>query len=510
MTSTTHVPAADRRADLPAIRAQTLAGLRATLSTRDVAGAEMCAQRLHEALPAHDRLEDNVVLVAYGGGKDSSYTLAFVRMMQLLLHDRYGSTFRLRSATNRHAGMPQAVMDNIDRAYRALRFGDDPDCEGLLVDDDEVKPFRRDEPMVPRVIQRNRLDLLMTGHRTLAEARPTFCNSCNLSMVNSFGVAASYGGDVDIVITGDSPQEQRAYYLWVNRLARSSGRPAPRAGESSGFGSFLRSTDAIAGAYFGEIFGEGSAGDVATRGVVSDVPPALRFFSIFDDTRYSSMHHWTLLTDFLAFEFDELAFSFTESDCGNPTLMAHLRGLKCERVYGRDYGDGLGEYVTFATRLMSRKEFPDWLIAMMRERYAGPDAAERMREVANRFAAEAYDLTEEQLICMVHSPFAGKGERLEDYLARERPHLLPQLAEIHDLLGGTGPGDGPAAELTAASGLDLDRLRSLYASPTVALALGEGRGTLLGAILDGDPHKETISTRHSPDGPVVTELLSGR
>jgi hypothetical protein len=30
------------------------------------------------------------------------------------------------------------------------------------------------------------------------------------------------------------------------------------------------------------------------------------------------------------------AFSFTESDCANPTLMAHLRGLKCERLYGRD------------------------------------------------------------------------------------------------------------------------------------------------------------------------------
>jgi hypothetical protein len=296
----------------------------------------------------------------------------------------------------------------------------------------------------------------------------------------------------------------------VKRLARDSGRPAQRTGDASGFGSFLRSTDAIAGAYFGEIFGDGAAEDVASRGVASDVPPALRFFSIFDDTGYSSMHHWALLTDFLAFEFDELAFSFTESDCGNPTLMAHLRGLKCERVYDRGYGDGLDEYVAFATGLMRRKEFPDWLVAMVKQRYAGADAADRMREVANRFAAEAYDLTEEQLICMVHSPFAGKGERLEDYLSRERPHLLPRLGEIHDVLRGTGPGAGPVAELTAASGLDLNRLRSLYRSPTVALALGGGKGTILGAILDGDPHKETISTRHSPDGPIVTELLSGR
>jgi 3'-phosphoadenosine 5'-phosphosulfate sulfotransferase (PAPS reductase)/FAD synthetase len=129
--------------DLPAVRARTLAGLRDALSAEDIAGARNCAQRLHAALPVPDRLDDNVVLVAYGGGKDSTYTLAFVRMMQLLLHERHGSTFRLRAATNRHAGMPKAVMDNIDRVYRALCFGEDPACTALLVDDEEVNRSAR-------------------------------------------------------------------------------------------------------------------------------------------------------------------------------------------------------------------------------------------------------------------------------------------------------------------------------------------------------------------------------
>jgi hypothetical protein len=31
--------------------------------------------------------------VAYGGGKDSSYTLAFVRAMQLILFRLHGTTF---------------------------------------------------------------------------------------------------------------------------------------------------------------------------------------------------------------------------------------------------------------------------------------------------------------------------------------------------------------------------------------------------------------------------------
>jgi hypothetical protein len=499
-------------ADLPAVRAQTLHSLQAAMSGGDVAGAGRCADRLYAVLPQR-RLADNIVLVAYGGGKDSSYTLAFVRAIQLILFMAHGSTFRLRAVTNRHAGMPQAVMDNIDRAYRALRLLEDPDCEALLVDGDEVKPFRREEPLAAQVVRRNRLDLLMTGHRTFAEARPTFCNGCNLSMVNAFGLAAAHGDAVDVVITGDSPQEQRAYYLWVTRLARRFGRRAWRPG-NAGFRGFLEATDDIAQAYYTEVYGPDGQREIAERRVTYDVPPTLRFFSIFDDTRYSSSDHWQVLTQLLGFEFDEVAFSFTESDCGNPTLMAHLRGLKCERLYGRSYGEGLDEYVEFGVSLMRSKEFPARLIETMRARYTGPDAATRMRAVANEFAGRAYGVTEEQLTCMVYAPLAGKGERLERYLDREQPQLAGRVREIHALLSGeTGPTDATAglvAALERLSGLDLERLRTLYRSPTITLSVHSGSEGLVGAILAGDPHKAVIETRHTPHGPVVPELLSGR
>ena len=188
--------------------------------------------------------------------------------------------------------------------------------------------------------------------------------------------------------------------------------------------------------------------------------------------------------------------------------MAHLRGLNCERLYGRDYGEGLDEYAAFAIRLMHAKEFPDRLIERVRERYAGPDAAERMRERANGFAAEAYGLGEEQLIFMVYSPFVGKGERLSDYLTQERPHLLPRLDEIHDFLAG-GAGHEVADELCAASGLEPRQLRTIYGGVPL-LGTPQGRGSILQAMLDGDPHKEVIMTRRSPSSPLEPELLSGR
>jgi hypothetical protein len=229
-----------------------------------------------------------------------------------------------------------------------------------------------------------------------------------------------------------------------------------------------------------------------------------------------------LLTGFLGFEFDELAFSFTESDCGNPALMAHLRALKCERVYQRSYADGLAEYVEFALGLMRKKDIPAGLIEQMRARYEGPGAVARMRRAASDYAAQTFGLAEDQLVCMVYSPFAGAGAGLADFLAREHPALAGRSGDIHALLaappGDAPPGDGLklAAELERISGLELPQLRVLYRSsvrPPAGSDAGTGTGTgtvIIDAVLAGDPHKAVIRTRHTQAGPTTLEQISGR
>src|ERR1700735_4512279 len=207
------------------LREQAFLALRAAMPAANTESALRCSARLRAALPDPEHLGRNLVLVAYGGGKDSSYTLAFVRAMQLILFRAHGTTFRLRVATNRHAGMPRAVLENVDRAYQALRLTDDPDCELLLIDGNEVTQFDVDAPQRDHVIRRNRRDLPMTGHRTFADGRPTFCNACNLSVLNSFGVAAAYGEGADLIITGDSEEEQRQYAVWGGRLGRRLAAP---------------------------------------------------------------------------------------------------------------------------------------------------------------------------------------------------------------------------------------------------------------------------------------------
>lgn len=497
----------DLRVDEP--RDQAYRALRAAMPAAILMEASRCAARLHDELPHRESLRRNRILVAYGGGKDSSYMLAFVRAMQLILFRVHGDTFQLRVATNRHAGMPRAVMENMDRVYRALRLFGDPECELLLVDGDEVSPFHVDAPQREQVVARNRLDILMAGHRTFGDGRPTFCNACNLSMFNSFGLVAAYDGGADLIVTGDSKNEQRQYTAWVNRLARQIA-PSRQNVKGKGFARLLSQADGIAGAYFTDIHGADATEALAQRHIASDVPERLRFFSIYSDTAYRAGDHMELLTQFLGFRFDDLAFSFTESDCGNPALMAHLRALRCEHVYRRPYAEGLTEYVEFALGLMREKDYPADLIALMRARYDGPQAADRMRAAMARYAAETFGLTEEQLVCLVYSPFAEQAAGLAEFLAREHPALADRVDAIRALLREHDSDDPVLAdELARISGLDLSQLRVLHDRSLRRPGRNE-QTEPIDAVLAGDPHKAVIATRHEPGGPVIFEQISGR
>jgi hypothetical protein len=508
--------AAPDHARVAALRDDAFRALRDAMPSANFDEASRCSARLRSALPHRSDLHRNRVFVAYGGGKDSSYTLAFVRAMQLILLRLHDCTFQLRVATNRHAGMPRAVMENIHREYEALRLYGDPDCELLLVDGDEISTFDVDSPQRERVVRRNRLDILMTGHRTFADGRPTFCNACNISVFNSFGLAAAHGDGADLIITGDSKDEQRKYTAWVGRMARQIA-PAPKdgggaqpVGQNGGIGRLLRHLDRISQAYTADIHGGGTAEPTGFGRVHADVPDRLEFFSIYSETAYRAGDHMDLLTGFLGFRFDDVAFSFTESDCGNPALMAHLRALKAEHVYQRSYAEGLAEYVEFAAGLMRQKDIPTELIAQVRARYEGPGAARRMRTAMAEYAMTTFGLTEEHLVCMTYSPFAEKGAGLEEFLRREHPALAETVPEIRALLADeSGAAGDTGAELERISGLTLPQLRILYRSPVKRFG-GPGGTRVIDAVLAGDPHKAVITTRHSPDGPEILEQISGR
>ena len=60
------------------------------LSAHHIQEVDKCAERLRKFLPAEKSLTECKLLLAYGGGKDSSYMTAFVRLVQLTLYKKYG------------------------------------------------------------------------------------------------------------------------------------------------------------------------------------------------------------------------------------------------------------------------------------------------------------------------------------------------------------------------------------------------------------------------------------
>ncbi|HEX6341980.1 hypothetical protein [Umezawaea sp.] len=482
-------------------------GLACYLSEVELAGVDAIGAKLVQAAGGVDELADYKVMVAYGGGKDSTYVVAFVRAVQLRLRLDHDRTFVMRVANMRHAGVPQAVMDNIDRVYRVLGLLDDERAELLTVDHTEVRPFRRDLPMPDRLRAVNRLDVLMNGHRSAGDGRPTFCNSCNLAVADFYGRVVWWRGGVDAVMTGDSRREQALYAAWIRRLAVECGIDVAST-RGMGFGAVLTALRGIGEAYVRELFGEDSAAELAEREVSAGDPSSEPvFMSIYDLVGYRVHDHWKLIVDFLGFRFDDLAFSFTESDCGNPSLMAHLRGLRARYVAGRTYEEGVTEYLRLAEQLMRMKEMPDELIRLATGRYGTPEGMAERRRIAEEFAGDAFDLSEDALVAMVFSPFTDGGERLRAFLERCHPARLGDEPALRAVLRGDSDDPDAVAWLEGVSALSVARLRTLYRS---ALVDFHDKESMIARVRAGDPHKHRVQTVDPRNGQRVSEVISGR
>ncbi|MGN5380567.1 hypothetical protein ACQ4WX_35745 [Streptomyces lasalocidi] len=364
------------------------------LSEVEIAGVKATGEQIIDAAGGLDQLPQYKLMVAYGGGKDSTYVVAFVRAVQLYLQDSFDRTFVMRVANMRHAGVPQSVMDNIDRVYRALGLLEDERVELITVDHTLIRPFQRVLPLPERMIAINRVDVLMNGHRSAGDGRPTFCNSCNLSVADFYGRAAWWQGGVDAVVTGDSRREQLLYSAWILRLAKASGIDVEQC-RKMGFQGLLIALRGIGDAYFRELFGDDAEAELSEREVSTggrSVQP--EFISIYDHVSYRVHDHWDLIVDFLGFQFDDLAFSFSESDCANPNLMAHLRGLRTQYVQNRTYEDGITEYLHLGKELMEKKEMPEHLAQLVLDRYDSPEKMGQRRRLSADFARDAFGLEE--------------------------------------------------------------------------------------------------------------------
>jgi hypothetical protein len=469
---------------------------------------QLLIQRLIVAAGGIENIGTYKVLVAFSGGKDSAYTVALMRAAQLSIAGRAPATFNLRVANMRHAGMTSAVMANIHRCYSALFLHDDPRVELLVVDHQYVQAFEPDLPFSSAGREQNRSDMLLGGHLTAGDARTTFCNSCYLGMAEFLGRAACWGDGVDAVLSGDSLKEQKQYATWIMRLARHEGQ-AVENWHTLGFMTALNTIDSVGRAYYRELYGEETqpAGLMLRPLGYPNKPVAPAFLTVADLIGFRLEEHWALLTDFLGFRFDDLAFSFSESDCANPLLMAHMRGLKAQYVQRRAYGDGIAEYLELASEMMRRKRMPRRLIDKALAAYDHPDKLEERRALAAGYAQEAFGLSEAQLVCLLFAPFVDAGAQLEAFLRVCHPGMLVALADLHRALSGHSAPDQVIQWLVDVSGLSLKGLQNLYEKRRVDFS---DDSSIIARVRASDPDKGHVMTVDLHTGEAVSELISGR
>lgn len=469
---------------------------------------QLLIQRLIVAAGGIERIGNYRVLVAFSGGKDSAYTVALLRAAQLSIAGRAPATFNLRVANMRHAGMTSAVMDNIHRCYSALFLHDDPRVQLLVVDHQYIQNFEPDLPFSGTGREQNRSDMLLSGHLTAGDARTTFCNACYLSRAEFLGRAANWGEGVDAVVSGDSLKEQKQYAAWITRLARRNGQNVSK-WHKLGFSHALTTIDSIGRVYYRELYGEESMpSDFILRPLThpeKSMAPA--FLPVADLIGFRAEEHWALLTEFLGFRFDDLAFSFSESDCANPLLMAHMRGLRAQFVQGRDYADGIAEYLGLAAVMMRRKRMPERLIQQALAAYDTPEKVEQRRGLAAGYAQEAFGLNETQLICLLFAPFVDAGAQLEAFLRGCHPGMLVALADLHRALSGQSAPDQVVQWLVDVSGLSLKGLQGLYTRRRVDFS---DESSIIARVRASDPDKGRVTTVDQRTGEAVAELISGR
>jgi len=349
------------------------------------------------------------VLIAYGGGKDSTWALAFIRYVQELVRQNQLKTFTLHIVTYIHAGMVKSVIENIKSVYKNLELRETKEVKryfttgnGTQIKEQEIlggKDYRLPE----ECIKQSRREILLLGHLSKGLGRHTFCYTCNINMMMAI---VSYvlehsgrTGRIDFVITGDSKHEKQTYRNWLEQLFL---KIYPNSEDNlivkitklkQDFNEFIKNDKMQNG----------------KRPVKFDELP--NFLEIFEYTDYQYPQHSKLMGE-IGFKLDPDSFNFTESDCKYPAVMAYLANIRGE----------IKIHVEFIEKLMHNKNFSREMKESALNEYRLGISDKKQMDIIT-FCKNSLTITEEQLSSMVVSPFLNKAEKLDSFLKDKRLSL---------------------------------------------------------------------------------------
>jgi len=358
------------------------------------------------------------ILLAYGGGKDSTMVLVFLRYVQELFLRDSVTPFKLHILIHVHPGMREDVLRNIHNIFRKLELNDDKNVKIIFESKGSVLDAKRfiNEDFNPSLVsipeeikRRFRRELLLLGHMTRGLGRHTFCYTCNIDMVMSIiNYTVGERGEIDLIVTGDSKKELSDYTRWLNTISSSGEKGAADTKRAANtVRSFFRDFIKLK-----TLFKNYLGVDDAVNDTVRGIQRYPELFNIHDYVNFSLDNFGGLLENYLGFSFNGQSVNFSETDCLYPAVMAYLAYERGGVEKGAAY---LEQHIAHVIGLMVEKGFPDHFVQKEKDLFETGVKADKLANIKQFFSSE-FGIDDKKLKALVYSPFLNNAERLQAFL----------------------------------------------------------------------------------------------
>nr|WP_314872706.1 hypothetical protein [uncultured Pseudomonas sp.] len=391
------------------------------------ASMQLLIQRLMVAAGGVDYLGQFQLLVIHGADRDSALLLSTLRAAQLTIAQRAPQTFRLKVLVASLPAASEAALDYHERCFSTLFLQDDPRVELLMIQGHRLVPFSRRPQTQGADWMQSRDALLLFGHLNGGTPEALFGSRLHLQMASACNQVLSDAQGVLALITLVPPRQRYRYLAWCRRCLRLAGEPGlhPVSRDIAGMVKALAwlhdvvATPSHAALAPAET-GEGAALRVIAVDDLLDQKPTDR-------------------------EFERLLkVPFEAPECLPPLAV-------CFEV------DALTQVRQLRERIIDRRIKGANLRLGLK-----PRAEQTADEVVQARLMQVLELTEKQLICLLHAPFAGHGAGLASFIECYHPGMLVAMPYLHRALLGKPCPDGVLHWLVEASGLSLVQLRAVY------------------------------------------------
>jgi hypothetical protein len=373
--------------------------------------------QLRTVLP-RPQLSENVLLLFHDGTQACDKQMAYLVAMQQEMKDSYNETFHLRIAfINWYPGEKTSMLHLISNSNLASAFYGNS-IEFVALFNNQVLAFSPADEVKPKELVSIRDQIMLSIHRNGIDSSPIIYDPSDPIFTSRLNRFINFGNPANVIITNPLPVQTDLYPF--NIFQNRKGFNFPK------------------------------------NSIFFPVPGDATLYIPKPDVLYD--HYVKLSRNALLFDFCEKG--------NDPALLAHISGLKAEKLEDDKYVSGFNRYIEKSYGLMQKMGYSPDFINRERAACVDPRKVRLIRKNLKHYANRFYDIERAHTICLVYQPFIGQGNHLHQFLKQEHPFLLSKERLIRRILSeGAGAileHASLAKRLEKISGLTISQLQSLY------------------------------------------------